>query len=134
MSFFIKIAFLVVFSAALNGKVFAGAIGYGEDDAVEVVVDPTTVEDYEFGEDFQFPVPARQWKRFWSPHPSDYNPMRRPGSASQGPRSNKRADTDTPYHPIPRSIAIGNNKPKANYEDLENLLEVMEINWNRSQG
>ncbi|CAL8069491.1 unnamed protein product [Orchesella dallaii] len=64
---------------------------------MSIVVDP---EEYAeaLGEDYYSPMVM---KRFFTNHPSDYNPMRRPGPM---PRGSKR--DDTPFHPVPRIISM----------------------------
>jgi hypothetical protein len=71
------------------------------------------------------PSPILSWKRagFWSPHPSDYNPMRRPGVGGQAPRSSAKK-SENPYHPVPRTVTQNQMRnAKSNTEDLESLID-----------
>ncbi|ODM91302.1 hypothetical protein Ocin01_15384 [Orchesella cincta] len=53
-------------------------------------------------------------KRFFTNHPSDYNPMRRPGPM---PRGSKR--DETPYHPIPRIVSMRRSSGSAGSEEYD---------------
>jgi len=72
------------------------------------------------GEDL---IPGYVLKRsFWSPHPSDYNPMRRPGplprniAAALG-RSSQETKRTHPYHPLPRNTALKQREAESFVDD-----------------
>lgn len=65
-------------------------------------------------------------KRFFTNHPSDYNPMRRPGPI---PRGAKREDA-VPFHPVPRSVSAAMRHQLGNgdgdFADSEGYMESKE--------
>jgi len=84
----LKVVFCIVLGVSLHTLAFPTFQDNGV--AVEDV-------DYDVLEDVWNSMP---YKRFWSPHPSDYNPLRRPVP----PRGSKR--DGIAYHPIPRIITM----------------------------
>lgn len=103
---------------------------------VKIMVNPITLSNHKLvkilifaeGEDDQLYLPPHLWKRagFWAPHPSDFNAMRRPTSGSSGQsRTSKKAESN-PYHPIPRSVNIGQKNQRSltpSAEELEGMVE-----------
>ncbi|CAG7826834.1 unnamed protein product [Allacma fusca] len=70
---------------------------------IPVYMDPS-LENTDSGEYWRQGMAYAKRTGFWSPHPSDYNPMRRPSPVLRP--SSKRNFEDLPYHPLAKGVSL----------------------------
>ncbi|OXA61856.1 uncharacterized protein LOC110846357 [Folsomia candida] len=108
------VIFLVLLGIGLNVSAYPN-FQANEDGTISGFLE---AEDYDNLEDSL----GQYQKRFWSPHPSDYNPLRRPVPA---PRGSKR-DDGVVYHPIPRIVTIKQQRSNGHVDEYPENVEIFE--------